>query len=228
MTGDATAATAPTPMLLGARSVVRQLVRPPLHAWLRLRIDGQQHVPTHGGVLVASTHQSHADSIALAVAVRRPLHFLGDVRLTAWPVLGPMLPRLGMIPVRRGEGDATALGQLAELLGSGGAIAVYPEGSRSRDGRVHRLRSGVARLAAQTQVPVVPAAVAGIYDVWPIGARPRLRGGRVTVRFGPPLPPPEPTPRGRRVFNEHLHEKLADLAGVDRAYDFSPAGGGQP
>jgi 1-acyl-sn-glycerol-3-phosphate acyltransferase len=228
MSGHAPAATAPTPMLLGARSVVRQLVRPPLHAWLRLRIDGQQHVPAHGGVLVASTHQSHADSIALAVAVRRPLHFLGDVRLTAWPVLGPMLPRLGMIPVRRGEGDAAALGQLAELLGSGGAIAVYPEGSRSRDGRVHRLRSGVARLAAQTQVPVVPAAVAGIYDVWPIGARPRLRGGRVTVRFGPPLPPPEPTPRGRRSFNEHLHGQLADLAGVERAYDFSPAGGGQP
>jgi 1-acyl-sn-glycerol-3-phosphate acyltransferase len=219
-------ATEPSPMLLGARSVVRHLARPTLHAWLRLGVEGEHHVPERGGVLVASTHQSHADSIALGVAVRRPLHFLGDARLAAWPGLGPLLPRLGMIPVRRGEGDAAALGQLAALLEDGGAIAVYPEGSRSRDGRVHRLRSGVARLAAETGVPVVPAAVAGIYEVWPIGARPRLRGGRVTVRFGPPLPAPGATPRGRRAFNDELHARLAELAGVERAHDFSPAGGG--
>jgi 1-acyl-sn-glycerol-3-phosphate acyltransferase len=216
----------PTPMLLGARSVVRQLARPALHAWLRLRVEGEHHVPGRGGVLVASTHQSHADSIALGVAVRRPLHFLGDARLTGWPGLGPLLPRLGMVPVRRGEGDAGALGRLSDLLRLGGAIAVYPEGSRSRDGRVHRLRSGVARLAAGTGVPVVPAAVAGIYDVWPIGARPRLRGGPVTVRFGPALAAPDATPRGRRAFNEELHARLAELAGVEQAHDFSPAGGG--
>jgi 1-acyl-sn-glycerol-3-phosphate acyltransferase len=226
MSHTANDATPPSPMLLGARSAVRQLARPALHAWLRLRVEGEHHVPAHGGVLVASTHQSHADSIALGVAVRRPLHFLGDARLTSWPGLGPLLPRLGMIPVRRGEGDAAALGRLAALLDGGGAIAVYPEGSRSRDGRVHRPRSGVARLGAETGVPVVPAAVAGIYDVWPIGARPRLRGGRVTVRFGPPLPPPPPTPRGRRAFNEQLHTRLAELAGVERSHDFSPAGGG--
>jgi 1-acyl-sn-glycerol-3-phosphate acyltransferase len=214
------------PMLLGARSAVRLLARPVLQTWLRLKISGHNHVPDHGGVLVAATHQSHADSIALGVAVRRPLHFLGDVRLTGWPVLGPMLPRLGMVPVRRGQGDATALGRLAELLDTGAAIAVYPEGSRSRDGRVHRLRSGVARLAADAQVPVVPAAVAGIYDVWPIGRRPRLRGGRVTVRFGPPMAPPAPTPRARRAFNERLHADLAELAGVEQALDYSPAGGG--
>jgi 1-acyl-sn-glycerol-3-phosphate acyltransferase len=213
-------------MVPGARSVVRLSLRPVLKGWLRLRVEGAEHVPDAGPVLVASTHQSHADSVALGVAIRRPVHFLGDLRLTKWPVLGPQLPKLGMVPLRRGEADADAMGVLQALLADGRAVAVYPEGSRSRDGRVHRLRSGLARLAAETGTPVVPAAVAGIYDVWPIGAKPKLRGGRVTVRFGPALAPPAPAPRARREFNDRLQRILADLGHTTCADDFSPFGGG--
>jgi 1-acyl-sn-glycerol-3-phosphate acyltransferase len=221
-------AVVPTPMVPGARSVVRLTLRPLLAAWLRMRVEGLDRVPDDGPVLVASTHQSHADSLALGVAIRRPVHFLGDLRLTRWPLIGPQLPKLGMVPLRRGEADASALDVLRDLLLDGACVAAYPEGSRSRDGRVHRLRSGVARLAAETGVPVVPAAVAGIYDVWPIGERPRLRGGQVTVRFGEPMDPPEPSPRGRRAFNDRLQRTLGTLAGAELADDFSPFGGGGP
>lgn len=214
------------PLLLGARSAARHALRPALALWLRLRVEGLDHVPGDGAVLLASTHQSHADSLAIGVAVPRPVRFLGDARLQAWPVIGPSLPRLGMVPLQRGAGDRDALGVLGQLLTDGAAVAVYPEGSRSRDGRVHRLRSGVARLAAATGAPVVPTAVAGIYDVWPIGSRPRLRGGRVTVRFGAPLDAPDDTPRARRDFTLELHRRLAELAGVSMASDFSPIGGG--
>lgn len=215
------------PMVPGARSVVRLTLRPLLKVWLRLRVEGLRHVPEDGPVLIASTHQSHADSIAIGVAVRRPVHFLGDLRLTSWPVLGPWLPKFGMVPLRRGEADGSALDVLRKLLASGAAVTVYPEGSRSRDGRVHRLRSGVARLAADSQAPVVPTAVAGIYDVWPIGQRPRLRGGRVTVRFGPVMDPPDPSPKSRRAFTDQLHDTLVELSGSERADDFSPIGGGE-
>lgn len=215
------------PMVPGARSLVRRTLRPVLRTWLDLEVEGVHHVPGAGGVLLAATHQSHADSVALAVALDRPVHYLGDQRLTAVPLLGPLLPRLGMIPLRRGEGDAGALEVLTDLLDEGRAVAVYPEGSRSRDGRVHRLRSGVARLAARTAVPVVPAAVIGIFEVWPIGRRPRLRGGAVTVRFGRPLAPPAAdTPRARRAFTEELHATLVELSGFGGASDFSPVGGG--
>ncbi len=216
-----------TPMVPGQRSLVRIVLRPVLRLWLRLRIEHAEHVPVTGAVIVASTHLSHADSVALGSAIRRPVHFLGDLKLTSWPLLGPLLPRLGMVPLRRGEADASAMDVLGVLLRQGACIAVYPEGSRSRDGRVHRLRSGVARLAAEHGVTVVPAAVMGISDAWPIGKRPRLRGGRVTVRFGPPLDPPDPTPRSRREFNEHLQRTLAELAGVAMADDYSPFHGGE-
>lgn len=215
------------PMVPGARSVVRIVLRPMLRLWLRLRIEGAEHIPDRGAVIIASTHQSHADSIALGAAIRRPVHFLGDLKLTNWPLFGPLLPRLGMVPLRRGEADSSALDVLGELLRQDACIAVYPEGSRSRDGRVHRLRSGTARLAAQHQVPVVPACIAGIYDVWPIGSRPRWRGGRVTVRFGPPLAAPGASPRNRREFNDRLQSTLAELAGAEMAADYSPFHGGE-
>jgi 1-acyl-sn-glycerol-3-phosphate acyltransferase len=216
-----------TPMVPGQRSAVRLVLRPLFRGWLRLRAEGREHVPDEGPVLVASTHRSHADSLALAVAIRRPVHFLGDLKLTRWPVVGPQLTRLGMVPLRRGEADASAMDVLGILLDDGACIAVYPEGSRSRDGKVHRLRSGVARLAANHQVPVVPAAVLGIEHAWPIGQRPRLRGGRVTVRFGAPVDPPDGTPRSRRVFNDHLQRLLGELAGAELADDFSPFHGGE-
>ena len=201
-------------------------LRPILRRWLDLRVEGQEHVPTAGAVLLASTHQSHADSLAIGTAVPRPAHFLGDRRLLAWPVVGRWLPRLGMVPLDRGDGDAAALGVVAGLLDGGACVVIYPEGSRSRDGRVHRLRSGLSRLAASGRIPVVPVAVAGIHAVWPIGSRPRLGGGAVTVRFAPQMEPPDPTPGSRRSFNLALQEQLAVLARTTTASDLSPIRGG--
>ena len=206
---------------------VADVLRPFLRRWLDLRVEGQEHVPTAGAVLLASTHQSHADSLAIGTAVPRPTHFLGDRRLMSWPVVGRRLPRLGMVPLNRGDGDQAAMGVVADLLARAACIVIYPEGSRSRDGRVHRLRSGLSRIAAASQVPVVPVAVAGIHDVWPIGSRPRIRGGRVTVRFAPQLAPPAATPAARRLFNLELQERLAELAGTATAEDFSPIRGGR-
>lgn len=214
------------PRVPGERSLVRRVLRPTLRAWLRLEVVGLENVPSEGPVLLASTHRSHADSVAIAAAVPRPTYFLGDLKLTAWPLLGPQLPKLGMIPLRRGEADDAALEVIRVLLRRGSPVTVYPEGSRSRDGRVHRLRSGVARIAADMQVPIVPTVALGIDEVWPVNARPRLRGGKVVVRFAEAIAPPEPTPRSRRSFNLELQRILADLAGVEMADTFSIAHGG--
>jgi 1-acyl-sn-glycerol-3-phosphate acyltransferase len=205
---------------------VAGMLRPILRRWLDLTVEGREHVPTAGPVILAGTHQSHADSLAIGTAVPRPTHFLGDRRLMDWPLVGRWLPRMGMVPLHRGGADASAMQLLARLLEDAACIVIYPEGSRSRDGRVHRLRSGLGRLASATSVPVVPVAVAGIHDVWPIGRRPRLRGGKVTVRFGPQLDPPAPTAASRRDFNLQLQGILAELAGTEVATDFSPIHGG--
>lgn len=223
-----TTATAPRFAVPGRYSPVRLVLRPMLRTWLRLAVDGAEHVPTAGPVLIASTHLSHGDSLAIAVATGRPVFFLGDLKLVSTPVLGPLLPKLGMIPLRRGEADAHALSLIGAVLTDAGCIAVYPEGSRSRDGKVHRLRSGVARVASEHRVAVIPATVQGITQRWPIGGRPTLYGPRVSVRFGPPLYTNDATPKGRRAFNDQLQRALADLAGVEIADAFSPPHGGEP
>lgn len=210
----------------GRRSLTRRVLRPLLRTWLRVRAEGAEHVPGDGPVLIASTHRSHADSIALALAAGRPVHFLGDLALTRTPVVGALLPKLGMVPLRRGEVDTAALDVVRSLLRAGHAVVVYPEGSRSRDGSVHRLRSGVARVAAELAVPVVPAGTEGIERAWPVGHGPRLTGARVTVRIAPPLEPPADTPKARRTFNLDLQERLAALSRSPMADTFAPAGGG--
>jgi 1-acyl-sn-glycerol-3-phosphate acyltransferase len=218
---------APTFAVPGRYSPVRFVLRPLLRAWLRLKVDRADHVPLSGPVLIASTHLSHGDSLAIAVATDRPVFFLGDLKLVATPVLGPLLPKLGMIPLRRGEADSDALNLIGAVLNDNGCIAVYPEGSRSRDGLVHRLRSGVARVASEHHVAVIPATVQGITTRWPIGKPPKLFGPPVKVRFGAPLYANDPSPKGRREFNMRLQQALADLAGVAIADGFSPPHGGE-
>lgn len=218
----------PSTSVPGPRSPRRLVLRPILRSWLRVRAIGAEHVPAEGPVLVASSHRSHADSIALALAVHRPVHFLGDLQLTEAPVVGSQLPKLGMVPLRRGTADSAALDVVRALLGDGHCVVVYPEGSRSRDGKVHRLRSGVARVAAELSVPVVPAGIEGIERAWPVDARPRLLGAAVTVRFAPAFPPPEDTPRARRTFNLELQARLAELSRSEATTTFAPVRGGDP
>lgn len=207
-------------------TATREVARLVLHAWMDLDVTGAAHVPVTGGVIIAATHSSHADSLAVGAAVRRPLSFLGDAGLADTPVLGPFLPRIGLLPIERGSGDTDLLGQLAELVTGGAALVVYPEGSRSRDGTVHRPRSGVARLAAGTGAPVVPVGVTGTAAAWPVDAGPRpWPRASVRVRFAAPMAAPEDTPLARRAFNDTLHERLVTLSDRPGTDEFAPVGG---
>lgn len=209
-----------------AGGLTRAVARPAIRAWLRLQVADAHYVPAVGPVLIASTHGSHADSLALGAAVQRPVYFLGDEKLADWPVLGRWLPRLGMVRMKRGQGDTSSLAAVRGLLARDDAVVVYPEGSRSRDGRVHLLRSGVSRVAAAADVSVVPVAVVGTRDLWPADARPRMTGGRVSITFGPAMDPPDQTPSSRRRFNTDLQQVLATLAGTETDDTFAPVGGG--
>ena len=145
-------------------------------------------------MIFASNHLSFIDSIAIPVAAPRPVHFLAKssyfegTGFKGW-LSKTFFESIGAIPVRRGAGQAAldALDLQRQLLDEGLAVALYPEGTRSTDGRLYKGRTGVAFLALQTGAPVVPVGLIGTDKVMPVGAKMPTLSERITVRFGEPL-----------------------------------------
>jgi 1-acyl-sn-glycerol-3-phosphate acyltransferase len=165
------------------------LLGPILRLVYRPRAVGLENVPETGPAILASNHLSFIDSLFLPLLLKRRVVFLGKSEYfeswrTRWFVRS-----VGVIPVRR-EGGAAADAAIRagiKALREGHLVALYPEGTRSPDGRLYRGKTGVARMALEGQVPVIPVCVKGTVRVMPIGARlPRLVG-RVELVYGAPL-----------------------------------------
>jgi 1-acyl-sn-glycerol-3-phosphate acyltransferase len=173
--------------------LVRWLLAPLARLLYRPLVEGADNVPRHGAVIIASNHRAAVDTAVIALTARRPVSFLGKAeyftgRGPRGRALASFLSALGYVPVDRANAKAglAALATARDVLDDGGAFAIYPEGTRSLDGRLHRGHTGVATLALDTGAVVVPAAVLGTERVQPVGKRfPRLR--RVTIRYGRPL-----------------------------------------
>ena len=168
---------------------IKIVITPLLRVLFRVKTIGAGNVPRHGPVVLASNHQSFIDSIFLPLVVRRRVTFVAKAeyferRRTAW-----FFRAVGMIPLKRGGGSASARALMAarEVLDGGGVLGIYPEGTRSPDGRLYRGHTGVARLAMQCHAPVVPVAQIGTAAVQPVGARGIRPFRRVEVRIGEPI-----------------------------------------
>jgi 1-acyl-sn-glycerol-3-phosphate acyltransferase len=175
------------------QQLVRRVLAPVVKAVYRPHVEGLENVPDHGPVIFASNHLSFIDSVIIPLIAPRPVAFLakaeyfegGNLRQR---VAGTFFAAMGAVPVKRGQGRAAvaALDAGIDVLKQGGAFGIYPEGTRSLDGRLHRGHTGVAQLALSTGALVVPLALLGTDKVQPKGKKlPRVH--RFTVRFGKPL-----------------------------------------
>jgi 1-acyl-sn-glycerol-3-phosphate acyltransferase len=156
----------------------------------RLRIEGREHVPPSGPVLVVSNHASTLDPPIAGVAVGRQASYMAKEELLKTPVLGPYLRSIGVFPVRRGEADRQSFRMSLDVLGRGGVLLMFPEGTRSLDGRLRPAEPGAALIALRTGAPVLPVAVVGTQRVMPKGAR-LPRPAQVVVRIGPVIQVPK-------------------------------------
>jgi 1-acyl-sn-glycerol-3-phosphate acyltransferase len=187
--------------------VIKGSLTPVLRAGYRIHVEGKEHVPRKGAAILACNHRSFLDSIFLPLVVPRRVTFVAkaeyfDDPKTAWFFRG-----VGQIPIRREGGSASqrALDAAMEVLGTGGVFGIYPEGTRTRDGYLHRGHTGVARLSLGSGAPIVPVGLIGTDEVQPVDKKmPRLFR-HVTIRFGEPL---DPTRYGDR---EHDHLVLREL-----------------
>jgi len=167
---------------------LRRIVPPVANPYFHVQVEGIEHVPDTDPAILASNHLSFVDSIVLPMNVPRPVYFLGksdywDSWRTRWFFQGT-----GVVPVERGgSGQAEdSLRTGVRILRGGDLLGIYPEGTRSPDGRLYRGKTGPARMALEADVPIVPCAVLGTDQAMPTGSyRPRRRP--VTVRYGKPL-----------------------------------------
>ena len=173
--------------------LARLLAAPLARLVFRPRIIGRSNVPKRGPVLLASNHLSFIDSIVITLVAPRSVSFLAKADYFTGTGVKGWLSRsfftsIGAVPVVRGAGQAAqeSLDAGLDILSGGDAFAIYPEGTRSLDGRLYRGRTGVAWLALTAKVPVVPVALTGTERLQPVGSR-RIHLHRITVEFGEPL-----------------------------------------
>jgi 1-acyl-sn-glycerol-3-phosphate acyltransferase len=173
--------------------LVRWLLAPLARLIYRPVVHGADRIPRHGAVILAGNHLAALDTAAIALTAGRPVKFLGKAEYFVGGsikgrALASFLTALGYVPVDRANAKAglAALAAARTVLEDDGAFAIYPEGTRSLDGRLHRGHTGVASLALATGAPVIPVAMRGTEKLQPRGTRfPRVR--RVTVTYGEPL-----------------------------------------
>ncbi len=204
--------------------VLHTVVPPVATAIWRPEVQGLENVPATGGVILASNHLSFADSIVIPIVVPRTVAFLAKSEYFEGTGVRGALSRawftgMGMLPVDRDDTRAAiaSLDVALEVLGRGEAFGIYPEGTRSRDGRLYRGRTGVAHLALTAGVPVVPVGLVGTERLQPVGARlPRVVP--VSVRFGAPVRVAGrfdgwPLGRARRVLTDEVMTAIQGLSG---------------
>jgi len=191
----------------------------------RYRVWGREHVPRRGGALLVSNHQSFLDPVLVAVGLPRQVHYMARRSLFRVPGFRGLIRSLNAFPVRRGGVDVSAVREAVSRLEAGELVLVFPEGTRTPDGRIQPLRRGVELLARRARVPIVPVVIDGAYEVWPRHRR-WPRPGTIRVEFGPPLHwggLEGPSLRGRAA--ERLGEVLRSLqAGLRRRCGVAAAG----
>lgn len=158
--------------------------------YLRLRCHWTHRVPREGGVILACNHQSFMDPVLVAIALQREAAFMARDTLFKNPVFKQLISRLNAFPVRRGTADVGAIKECLRRLKQGQVLVVFPEGTRSPDGRIRPFLAGFGAVAKKAGVPIVPTLVDGMSQSWPRHQK-FPRPGNVIVQYGPPITPAE-------------------------------------
>lgn len=211
--------------------MTRASIRGVIHGVCRAEVTGLENVPKEGGFIVASNHLSFFDSLIIQALTPRDVAFFAKAEYFTTPgVKGKLMKTffesVGSIPVQRGEQAASvaALDSLVDIIEDGSGIGIYPEGTRSRDGKLYRGRTGVGWLALTTGVPVVPVGLIGTEKLQPAGSK-GFKPAKFHIHYGEPLQFDQlgrkhPLPQ-RRQATDRIVDAIAELSGQERVDSYN-------
>jgi 1-acyl-sn-glycerol-3-phosphate acyltransferase len=208
--------------------VIKAILAPLLRFFYRVRVEGLEHVPASGAAILAGNHLAVCDSFFLPLVLRRRITFVAKAEYFEDPRTAWFFRAVGQIPVKRGGGPASqrALAAAEEVLRAGELFGIYPEGTRSPDGRLYKGHTGVARLALRNQVPVLAVACVGTREAQPIGrAVPRLFMP-ITIRISRPLDfsryyERADDPHVLRSVTDEIMWELRELSGQEYVHQYA-------
>lgn len=207
---------------------MRPLTVPFIRSGLRVKVVGRGNIPKTGPAILASNHLSALDHVVLPMATRRTIVNISKAEHFSKPLKAWFFRQWGVIKLQRGSGDQAALDAAKHALREGNLFCIYPEGTRSLDGKLHRGHTGVARLALELKVPIIPVAMKGTFEAKPKGGKLRLFTPTAAI-VGEPMEFPQYWGMQddklvcRRVTDEVMHaiQRLSGQEYVDE-YQFNP------
>ena len=181
--------------------------------FFRFRIVHRERLPETGGIILAANHQSYFDPPLVGICSRRAVYYLARKTLLEWPFFGPLFPDMNVIPVDRDGNDMSALKIVIRKIREGGGVVLFPEGTRSPDGRLQPAQAGVGLVIAKTLAPVVPMRIFGSYEAFPRGSK-GIKLKPIQVVIGEPIVfTQEDVGAGKREDYQRLSQRVMDAIG---------------
>lgn len=193
---------------------VRSLLRLIFYPLFWMTAEGQENIPRKGPVMLLSNHQSFFDPMFCQLPTFRHMHYVTRSTLFNNKLFGMLLSTLNTIPIRRGEADVAAMKKIIEVLKQDKMVCLYPEGTRTFDGKIADIKAGFSLLSRRSKAVVVPVVIEGAYECWPRDRKlPKL--GRVYIKYGKAFTPEQIKELGdegfSKAFNERLHTMQNEL-----------------
>ena len=188
-------------------------------AWFQYRFTGKAHVPLNGPVLLVSNHQSNLDPVLVGLACPRQLKYLARQGLFFWP-FSLWIRSLGAVPIDRERGALAGIRATIELLKKGNAVVVFPEGSRTPDGKLHALLPGFCLLARRSGATIVPVAIDGAFAALPRGSC-FARPAQIRLAFGQPITNKHIAGMTDQQLVESVHQRIVEALRLTTACQYA-------
>jgi 1-acyl-sn-glycerol-3-phosphate acyltransferase len=175
--------------------------------FFRLRVYGRENVPEQGALLLVSNHQSYLDPMLCGINLKRCLYFMARDSLWKNRLWGRLISSVNTIPVRRGQADLSAVKKVIAKLKAGYGVCIFPEATRSADGKITAFKPGFGLLCRRGEAAVVPVVIDGAFECWPRHKKIFSPGGLITICYGKCIP----AERVKQLSDTELAENLTNV-----------------